>query len=991
MVVHTFLFTDIENSTPLWDKHPGVMQELAARHDALLRKAIEGHHGRVVKTTGDGFHAVFEAASDGIAAAVTAQLALNSEDWPAETGPLKVRMGLHSGESQERNGDYYGSTVNMSARIMDAGHGGQILITETTLSLLQNRNLDSIAFSDLGAHRLKGLVQSAEIYQLIHPSLATKFPPLRTASVPKHNLPSQTTPIVGRDREIAYLSKLLDDPDTTLISIVAPGGMGKSRLAIEIGNRTVDKFRNGVFFVELAPIDDHENIVPALAEGVGYQFQQNGRSQKQQILNYLANKHILLIFDNFEHLIGGSRIVTEILGLSPGLKILVTTRQRINQPGETLYTLQGLDLPNGETKSALNNASVRLFEQTGRRTRPDFILNHENLPLVIHICHLVQGMPLGILLAAPWINVLSLEEIVQEIRHGLDILEAEGSELPERQRSIRVVFDQAWSMMSAKEQKAFMNLAVFRGGFSREAGQKVAHVGLRQLQSWINKALLERDVEQRRFHAHELLRQYAEEKLLQADLDEQAHDDHARYYLTYLAAQAHSLKGAKQLATIAAIEVDFDNIREAWNWASAKRDFELLKSASETMYIFCLLQSRLDDGKALFDRARQNLAPEPGENPDPVWLSAGIRFYSMADNRDEISDRLILALQEAEERDDPFEVAYCLYNLATIAHFVDQDPAKAIEFYLDCAAIYRQLDETYYLAHVFSNLGEAYQLIGQNDSTVKYIQKAYQLQRQIGDRMGESETLRAMSMTAFQAGDYDAMVDYLEKAFTIQLQTGYMVGQASSNLFRGYTRFMKGEIVEGRVLVQLALDQSIDITDYSTQAWSFSMLSMIKSASGEYTEAEDDLAQAQAIEIDPFRQTGAGNPFLQLHINLAAVFLQLGRNNYKSTRSYLVQPLSLAIATSSHPYMTILLAPATIMYANNGSPERAANLFGLAENQSSHAAGWMKYWMLLEKTKNELRVNMGQAAFDTAFDNGQMLDLATTVEEISRDIHQDDK
>jgi predicted ATPase/class 3 adenylate cyclase len=974
----TFLFTDLENSTGLWQQSPMAMQDALARHDAITHAAVEEYNGRIVKTTGDGLHAAFESAIDGVLAAVSMQRAMLAEDWPAETGPLRIRIGLHCGASQERAGDYYGSTVNTAARVMDLGHGGQVLLSEVTVLLLRGQGLTDITFSDLGTHRLKGLAQPERIYQLQHPDLIHEFPPLRSPSISKHNLPAEITPLLGREREISILSGLLVDPKQSLFSIVAPGGTGKSHLALELGRRMVEKFSNGVYFVELAPIKESENIIPAVAEAVGYQFQQNGRGQKQQMLDYLANKEMLLIMDNYEHLLdGGAEIVTEILHSASGLKILATSRYRLHLPGETLFTLHGLSLPDMGAENAIHNASVELFQQSARRIRPDFEMTPENLPYVVQICRLVHGMPLGILLAAAWVSVISAAEIAEEIQQGLDILEAEESELPERQRSVRAVFDQAWSMMAEAEQNVFMKMAVFRGGFTRDAGQKVAGAGLRQLQLLVNKALLERSASDGRYFVHELLRQYGEEKLKQSGDDWQVLDNHSAYYLTYLAQQTAKPKGSEQLSTLKEIEGDLENIREAWENAVDKRAYDLIYQAMEAMFLFCFLRSRLEDGKSLFERARQALAPQAGEAPHPVWLALGIRFYNTTDNQ-LVKERLRASLTRARDRGDEMEAAYCLNSLGTIAHYVDQDPPQAIAFYEECTAIYRQLGEKYYLAQTFSKLGEAHQLMGQTDLTLKYVNVAYELQRQIGDHIGESETLRALSMTAGQTGDYDAFLDYLEKALAIQVQTNYVVGQATSNLYLGSFKFTGGKYAEGFMQVQLALDQALEVADFSTQAWCYAFLSIMKSARGDYTGAEEDLEQAEAIEIDPFRQTGAGNPFLQLQINLARFILDVAKGDFQTAKKDLLQPLNLAVKTASQPYMPMILALVALIYGHDGRSGEAVALLGLAFSKPDAFNMWLKEYAPLIELQSELRDSLGQDEFEASWERGQSLDLEAT-------------
>lgn len=815
-------------------------------------------------------------------------------------------------------------------------------------------------------------------------------PALPADDLPQHHLPAQTTPFIGREFELAALSELLLDPTMLLVTIVAPGGMGKTRLALELGSRLAEHFPDGVFFVELAPINSGEAIIPAVAEAMSYAFQPTGRSQKQQVLDYLHPKQVWLILDNFEHLIdSGAGLVSEMLATSPRLKVLVTSRQRLYLAGETLFILQGLKLPEANTLDpAVRSAAVELFQQTARRVRSDFGLTETNLPHVTRVCRLVQGMPLAIVLAAAWVSVLSSAEIAEEIQRSLDILEAEGSELPERLRSIRAVFDHAWSMMTEAEQQVFMKLAVFRGGFTREAADKVAQAGLRHLQSLVTKALITREADQGRYHIHELLRQYAAEKLTRSGQVDSTRQAHTHYYLTYLAEQTARLKGAAQLATLKRIEVDFENVREGWADAVANRQYELVGQALEAMYLFCFLQSRLEDGKALFDRARQGLAPALNQPPHPVWLALGLRFYSTADSHAGLQQRLEASLALARERDDRAEVAFCLHTLATIAHYVDQNPPQAIDYYKECAAIYRQLDEKYYLAQTLSKLGEAYQLLSQNALTLTYVNEAYQLQRAIGDQMGESETLRALGMTAYQSGDYDATNDYFEKAYVIQLKTDYVVGQASSNLYRGYMIFMRGETAAGQALVEQALAQALNIVDYSTQAWCWAILGWIACAAGDYAQAEQHLRQAEAVEPDPFRQTGAGNPFLKLQINFAQSLLASGRGDYVAVRHYLLQPLRLAVNTSSQPFMTLSIAAAALLYAHNGHLEAAVELLGLVFSQPVKGTNWMKQWGLLNHVQAHLRDTLGQTAFEAAWQRGELRELKAAAEGVLREIEQ---
>ncbi len=307
----------------------------------------------------------------------------------------------------------------------------------------------------------------------------------------KHNLPAQTTEFVGRETEVQAVVDLLAQPNNRLVTILAPGGMGKTRLSLAVAEAMLQDYADGVFFVELAPLSDVDSIITTIADELGYHFQSDGRDPLEQLQDYLKSRSLLLVLDNFEHLIAGASLTTNLLKSAPDLNILATSRQRLNQTGETVYDLAGMDFPTWETPDdAKDYGAVKLFIQSARRVQPDFDLTADNLNAVARITKLVQGMPLGIVLSASWLSMLSPDEIASELETGFDLLESDASDLPERQRSMRAVFDYSWSHMTEAEQDVFMKLSVFRGGFTRDAAQAVAGANLRVLMSLINKSLI---------------------------------------------------------------------------------------------------------------------------------------------------------------------------------------------------------------------------------------------------------------------------------------------------------------------------------------------------------------------------------------------------------------------------------------------------------------------------------------------------------------------
>ncbi|MCB0112130.1 MAG: AAA family ATPase, partial [Caldilineaceae bacterium] len=439
-----------------------------------------------------------------------------------------------------------------------------------------------------------------------------------------HNLPASTTPLIGRAAEISQLLQLLADPRRRLVSIVAPGGMGKSHLAIAVATELVPHYADGVYFVALAPLTDAETIVPAIAAGVGYTFQNDGRALAAQLLDYLRAKELLLLLDNAEHLPTGVSLFTAILEAAPNVRLLVTSRERLRLNSETVFTLEGLAISEGDNQA--QGAAVALFIQTAQRVRPTFEPTAADWPAIQQICRLVGGMPLGLILAASWVELLSLAEIAAEISRSLDFLAADLRDIPERHHSLRAVFESTWQRLSAEEQRVFQKLGVFRGGFTREAAERVADAALATLTVLKHKALIQTQPNGR-FEIHELLRQYALEMLRDQRVD--VRDKHSAYYCDFLAQRDGDLKGARQQAAMAEIEAESENIRMAWQWAVRRNQFDQLIDGIDSLGLFYLWRSRLHEGEEIFRQAVEQLkmaSPTAQTVPIPsTWIRFTIR------------------------------------------------------------------------------------------------------------------------------------------------------------------------------------------------------------------------------------------------------------------------------------------------------------------------------------------------------------------------------
>src|SRR5215211_897991 len=398
----TFLFTDIEGSTKMWERHPQAMQGALARHDELLRRAIEEHGGYVFKTVGDAFCCVFPTAPDALEAALEAQHRLLSFEW-VQTGSLKVRMALHTGAAEERDGDYFGPPLNRVARLLSAAHGGQVLLSLATQELVRDQLPPDAELSDLGERRLKDLFRPERVFQLVAHGVPSEFPALRTLEGHPNNLPLQPTPLVGREREVEEVAERLRGEEVRLLTLTGPGGTGKTRLALQAGADLLEGADDGVFFVSLATITEPELVPSAIAGSLGLK-ESAEESLMETLESYLQQKRLLLILDNFEQVLEGATLVGALLGSCPNLKVLATSRIPLGLYGEQEYPVPPLALPDPEVLPPLvvltQYEAVRLFVERAKAVKPDFEVTNESAPAVAEICIRLDGLPLAIELAA---------------------------------------------------------------------------------------------------------------------------------------------------------------------------------------------------------------------------------------------------------------------------------------------------------------------------------------------------------------------------------------------------------------------------------------------------------------------------------------------------------------------------------------------------------------------------------------------------------------
>jgi predicted ATPase/class 3 adenylate cyclase len=557
----TFLFTDIEGSTRLWQEQPDAMAIAHARHDEILREAIESNNGYVFQIVGDSFSAAFHHAIDGLHAALTAQRSLKVEAW-GETGAIKVRMGLHTGTAEILpDGKYDGyATLASTQRVMSAAHGAQTLLTQTTYDLLQNALHSDVTLRDMGEHRLKDLRAPLRLYQVNVPDLPQEFPAIKSLDTQPNNLPAQLTSFIGREREIGEAGKLL--ANTRMLTFIGPGGTGKTRMSLRLAGEQLDQFKDGVWFVELAPLTDPAYIITAVASTFGLREVQ-GVPLLNIVLDYLRGRQVFIILDNCEHLVEAcAKLADQLLHDCLQLKIAASSREALGISGETVYRVP----------SMANEESTKLFIERATKAEPHFHLTEENASFVAQICSRLDGIPLAIELAAARVKLFSPQEIAERLDDRFKLLTGGSRTALPRQQTLRALIDWSYQTLNEVEQRTLRRLAVFSGGWTFEAAEAVvgASEAFDGLAGLVNKSLV--NVEEQdgasRYRFLETIRQYAMDKLVETGEAVETRTRHLDFMLTYL--EGYTPRPIDvYMEWLNQLDAEHDNLRIALEWAIA--------------------------------------------------------------------------------------------------------------------------------------------------------------------------------------------------------------------------------------------------------------------------------------------------------------------------------------------------------------------------------------------------------------------------------------
>ena len=772
----TFLFTDIEGSTRLAQEHPEKWEELRERHHAILQAAIQAQQGYIFHVIGDAFCAAFSTANQALTAAWQAQQRLYSEDWG--NTPIKVRMGIHTGQAEiQASGDYSGYlTLSRVQRLMSAGYGQQTLISQETEQLLTDEIPANVTLRDLGEHQLKDLIRPEHIYQVVIANLPDTFPALKTQETKLNNLPTQLTPFIGREREIAALLELIRSPQVRLVTLTGAGGTGKTRLSLQVAGAVSDQFPDGVYFVPMAETREADLAVSKIAQVLDVR-EGNGRHLIDTLKDFLANKTLLLVLDNFEQLASAASLATDLLAAAPKLKLLISSRIVLRMRGEHEFPVAPLEVPDPSNLPALEqlqqNESIQLFIQRAQAANPKFVLTHENAPAVAAICQGLEGLPLAIELAAARIKILPPQAMLAKLGNKLSFLTGGGGDLPARQQTLRNTLDWSHGLLSAQEKALFARLGIFAGSFSLEAAESICNQDgkldvLGGVEILLNNSLLRQQEDPNggaRFRMLGTVREYALEELeKRAELESMQHF-HGLYYVSKIAGEVgHKLLSADSVMWLDWCEAEHDNIRAALAWAQNSREVDELKAILIlSLSWFWYRRGYLHEGRVWAEKFLGTEWASPG-----TLGRAGVLLGSA-----------MLALWEGEAKTAVAEAQECLeifqraeseeflpmamVNLGII-HVNKGNDAAAHPLLKEASGLFQQSGQKFFYAVSLVHLGNVALGLGHPLEARAWLEQAYPIAKEVGDPWALSFALNNLGEVARVLGNYDLARQYYEES-----------------------------------------------------------------------------------------------------------------------------------------------------------------------------------------------------------------------------------
>ncbi len=837
----TFLFTDIEGSTERWERYREPMKAAVREHEDLIRAAIGAHNGYVFKTMGDALCAAFYNVADAIAAALEAQLALVKEDW-ANVGGLKVRMAIHTGHTDERQGDYFGPAVNRVARLLAIGHGGQVLVSGASADLSQGELPPQAALRDLGAHRLKDLTHPEQVYQLVSPDLQPEFPPLRSLEALPNNLPLQITSFVGRELELLTVSEAL--AKHRLVTLVGAGGVGKTRLALQAGADLLDRYEDGVWLVELAPISD-PLLVPSAVASIFHVREAENRTVTEALVHALKPRRALIIFDNCEHVVeAAARLIDAVLRNCPHVRIIATSRQGLSIAGEAVHRVASLAVPEAQkeltAEQAMQHGAVALFVERAIAATESFRLTDKNASIVARLCQRLDGIALAIELAAPRLKALSVEQLENKLNERFRILTGGSRTALPRQQTMRALVDWSYELLTEDEKTLFRRVAVFGGSWTLDAAGAICAddkleewTVLDLLQSLVDKSMVVAKLSgsEQRYRLLESTRQYAHELLEKSGELEPMQIRHAAWYLEF-AIRADSLYWSTPTrAWVALLEPDNDNLRAALDWAlGEKRDIELGSALAAKLARYWAItvyeaegRARIESALALSDKINSQATIAA------LWLGVRLLISNAVSDWTALGEISQRAFELNRELGNEEGMAIALTGVAErhIRQFRHDEARKLLD---ECLALAQKIENRRLVGTIKSAMARNLHFAGRTEEARRYYAEALGIARAQGDDRLRSTIVGNLGEVEFQQGDAVRALELGRES--VELRYGGANQYISFNNVAAYLLYL-GRVDEGRTAARQALRLARDSQVSGHVAVSTQNLAYVATAKGD--------------------------------------------------------------------------------------------------------------------------------------------------------------
>ncbi len=894
----TFLFTDIEGSTKLAREHPETWESVRERHHAILQSAMDAHNGYVFQIIGDALCVAFHTAKDGLNAAVDSQRNLQTENW--NDTPVKVRMGIHTGEAElQAKGDYHGYlAMSRVQRLMSAGHGGQVLISTATQELVRDDLPKGASLRDLGEKRLKDLIRPEHLYQLVIPDLTADFPPLKTLEAYRHNLPSQITSFIGRENEIAEVKN--HAASHRLVTLTGSGGTGKTRLSLQVAVDLLDSFPDGVWFVELAPLSDPNLIPSTILSALGIS-EQSDKPALDVLQEYLQPRKLLLVLDNCEHLIANAAAVANaILSAAPDVKILASSREALGVKGELSWHVPSLSLPDPkklpELEALTQYESVRLFIDRAILVNSHFTVTKDNAPAIAQICFRLDGIPLALELAAARVKMLSVDQISSRLDDRFRLLTGGARTALPRQQTLRAMIDWSYDLLSENERLLLRRLAVFTGGWTLELAEQICPDEtidqveiLDMLGRLVDKSLVAvyESITGTRYRILETIRQYAREKLFESGEGEKLRDKHLKVLTEFAEQVEPDSRGQNQPHCFNRFEEEMDNFRAAMEWAHA-RDNESLLRLSTSLWRFLDVRGYQEDIEWLFTAIRLTEGMKtPARayglaraawvfnnnkgfiDPLPAWVSEGVELSRALNCKPELAmmlcrqadldfgrnrsnDRSFLAIAQpaieiGRDGNDHWVLGfiYIYVGIDLIAH----DPPAARQYLEDGLKHLEIAGDRRLLSWAYFFLLDVALRDGNTSEAQRFAEKAMEYAREIGDVISMAWGKLQVAFIALFQDKYDDAEEFAREAYKYAFNSNSKKDVFFSLGLLSKVEWARGSSPAFLKYAEEALTWAEKLDESFISAFAFYLLGTALHLGGELSKARQNFKEALDLSL----------------------------------------------------------------------------------------------------------------------------------------------